>query len=94
MYYQVLTAIVAILPHFRRAHPSARRSAAKRAARRIGVAIAVLDGFCARMNEGLAAFTLALALVLAVTIVVQHAEAFLLPDAEYGLATEDVLLTP
>lgn len=46
------------------------------------------------MNEGLAAFALVLALVLAVAIVVQHTADFLLPDAASGLATGDVLLTP
>src|SRR6185312_8052681 len=59
------------------------------AARRIGATVAVLDGFCARMNEGLAAFAVALALLLVVTIVVQQTEAFLLPDAASGLATGD-----
>jgi len=89
------TVIAAILPRFRRACPSARRPVAKLAARRIGATVAVLDGFCARMNEGLAAFALVLAVSLTVTTMVRHPEAFLPPpDAESGPATEDVLLTP
>ena len=54
-----------------------------------------LDGFCARLNEGLAAFALALALGLTVTTIVRHPDAFLpTRDAETGLAAEDILLTP
>ncbi|HWG80692.1 MAG TPA: hypothetical protein VN681_13000 [Stellaceae bacterium] len=95
MYDQVLTVIAAILAPLGRARRSAWRSVvAKLSARRIGAAVDVLDSLCARMNEGLAAFALVLGLVLAVTITVQHAEAVLLPDAESGLATGDVLLTP
>ena len=94
MYDQVFTVIAAILPRSKRVRPAARRRIAKLAARRIGATVAVLDGFCARMNEGLAAFAVALALLLVVTIVVQQTEAFLLPDAASGLATGDVLLTP
>ena len=94
MHDRVFTVIAAILPRSRRARPSAPRSVARLAARRIRAAGAALDGFCARMNEGLAAFALVLALLLAVTITVQHAADFLLPDAESGLATGDALLTP
>ena len=56
---------------------------------------AALDGFCARTNEGLAAFALVLALGLTVTTMVRHPETFLPQrDAETGLAAEDILLTP
>ena len=56
---------------------------------------AALDGFCARMNEGLAAFALVLALGLTVTTMVRHPEVFLpAPDVEAVLESGDVLLTP
>jgi hypothetical protein len=81
---RLLSAIAAILP-----------AIAKPTIRRIGTAAAALDGFCARMNEGLAAVALVLALGLTVTTVVQHPEVFLLAqDAETGLAADDILLTP
>jgi len=90
MHDRVFTAIVGILPRRQSARPAARRPVAKLAARRIGAMVAVLDGLCARMNEGLAAFALVLALLLAVTIVAQHTADFLLPDAASGLATGDM----
>jgi len=64
-------------------------------ARRVGATATALDGFCARMNDGLAAVALVLALGLTVTTMVQHPELFLpARDAETGLAADDMLLTP
>ena len=103
---RLLTVIAAILPvemrclkRFRRACPSTRRTVAKPAVRRIGAAAGAaataLDGFCARMNGGLAAVALVLALGLTVTTIVRHPETFLpAQDAETGIAAGDILLTP
>ena len=83
------------LERYRRVAPSARRTVAKPAARRIGAIAAALDGFCARMNDGLAAVALVLALGLTVSTMVRHPETFLpAQDAETTLAAEDILLTP
>ena|SRR5690348_11391898 len=69
---------------------SAHRSAPKLAARRIAAKTARLERFCRRTNPGLAAFALALALLLTVTAMVRHPAAFLPErDAETGLSAED-----
>jgi len=92
---RLLTVIAAFLSRFRRACSLPRPMVTTPAARRIGAMAGALDGFCARMNEGLAAFALVLAVGLTVTTMVRHPEAFLPPpDADTGLATGDVRLTP
>jgi hypothetical protein len=92
---RLLTVIAAFLSRLRRACPLPPPMVITPTAQRIGAMAGTLDGFCARMNEGLAAFALVLALGLTVTTVVRHPEAFLPPpDADSGLATGDVLLTP
>ena len=92
-FYRAIAAL--FVCHASRNRAGAARRSGAAARRRISATAAALDGFCARMNEGLAAFALVLALGLTVSGIVQHPKAFLpVRDAETGLAAEDMLLTP
>jgi len=92
---RLLTVTAAFLSRLRRACSLPWRTVTRPAARHIGAMAGALDGFCARMNEGLAAFALVLALGLTVTTMIRHPDVFLPQvDAETGLTAGDVLLTP